>query len=59
MKVYFMEINVENKATFMSVDHSQRAKVWVSHPAAKEISKKEYESIKLDYEQMKKTQPSE
>ncbi len=59
MKVYFMEINGENKATFMSVDHSQRAKVWVSNPAAKEISKKEYESIKKEYENMKKLQPSE
>lgn len=59
MKVYFMEINGENKAIFMSVDHSQRAKVWVSHPAAKEISKKEYESIKKDYEEMKKNIPSE
>lgn len=54
MKVYFMEINGENKATFMSVDHSQRAKVWTSHPNAKEIPKKQYEEIKREYEQMNK-----
>jgi hypothetical protein len=54
MKVYFMEINGENKATFISVDHSQRAKVWAEHPNAKEISRKEYEDIKYEYSKMNK-----
>jgi hypothetical protein len=54
MKVYFMEINGENKAAFISVDHSQRAKVWAEHPNAKEISRKEYEDIKYEYSKMNK-----
>jgi hypothetical protein len=49
-----MEINGENKATFISVDHSQRAKVWAEHPNAKEISRKEYEDIKYEYSKMNK-----
>jgi hypothetical protein len=49
-----MEINGEIKSTFISVDHSQRAKVWAEHPNAKEISRKEYEDIKYEYSKMNK-----
>lgn len=54
MKVYFMELQGDAKATFISVDHSQRAKVWAEHPNAKEISRKQYEDIKYENEKAKK-----
>lgn len=54
MKIYFLETNGVDKANVMSVEHSQRAKVWAAHPNAKEISKKEYYDIKYQYEKMKK-----
>lgn len=54
-----MEINGLNKATLMRVEHDQRAKIWASHPNAKEISKKEYEEIKKLYDQVDKQEKPE
>jgi hypothetical protein len=54
MKVYFMEKLGETKINFISVEHSQRAKVWAARPNAKEISRKEYEDIKYEYSKINK-----
>lgn len=54
MKVYFIETSEEGKITFMSTDHSQRHKMWVERPKAKEIPKKMFEDLKYEYEQTKK-----
>lgn len=54
MKVYFIETSEEGKITFMSTDHSQRHRMWVAHPKAKEIPKKMFDDLKYEHEKMKK-----
>lgn len=52
MKVYYIEVVSEEKVNMICVDMSDRHKIWVSHPNAKEISKKEYEDLKHEYKKM-------
>lgn len=59
MKVYFVDMVNTEKANLMSVEHSQRAKIWAAYPNAKEISKKEFEDLKYEYENMKKESVNE
>lgn len=41
MQIYFSEIQNGNWKYF-SIDHDKRHLFWKEHPAAKEVSKKEY-----------------
>lgn len=54
MKVYYIEVVSDEKVNMMCVDMSDRHKIWVSHPNAKEISQKAYEDLKYSYNQNKK-----
>lgn len=51
MKIYYAEIISDQKVNMMAVDMSQRHKVWIQHPTAREISKKEYYQMKEKYNQ--------
>jgi hypothetical protein len=46
MTVYFIEQLPDEKITVYTCKMNQRHKIWVAHPNAREISRKEYELLK-------------
>ena len=45
MKLYYMDLT-STTANIYTCEHHDRHKIWVEHPNAKEITKKQYEAIK-------------
>lgn len=46
MTVYYIEKKLDGTVSIFSGEMSDRHKLWTQRPAAKEISKKEYEALR-------------
>lgn len=55
MNLYYMELVPQGIKVYACAMH-ERHKIWAEHPNAKEISRKQYEMMRLDMEKLKSKQ---